>query len=486
MLQQMRKFAKSWVASIFLGVLALSFGVWGIADIFKGTTDTSVATVGNVKISQDEFQSQYQTALRNQSIRMGTQLSAEQAQAMGLPQNTLERIIDRTAIDHEVEALGLTATDKAVADQIRAIPAFAGPSGSFDHNTFLRAIQRSGYTEQSFIAAVRSDTARSQLLDATRNGLQAPSGFARALFDYLNEARAVHYVTVPASAAGTLTKPTDAELQAYVKSHANRFSTPEYRELTYAAITPDDLANEITVTDKQLHNEYELRKADYQVPEKRDVEQITFPDQKAAEAASAQIQAGKSFEDIAKARSLKPSDIKLGELQQADLGTERGKAAFAAGRGRRHQARQKHLRLGDPEGDQDRAGRKQDLRPGQGCAEDRGSQEAGGRQDQRDRQQVRGRDGRRRDADTGGRQGRHEVRAHQGPRQGRPDTGRHQGRRARQSPVPGPGVPGRCRHRRRSVPDPGRQRLCASRSTASRRPSSSRSTRCAPKPKANG
>src|ERR1700721_720229 len=46
MLQQMPRLSKSWISSIFLGLLALSFGVWGIADIFRGTTDTSVDTVG--------------------------------------------------------------------------------------------------------------------------------------------------------------------------------------------------------------------------------------------------------------------------------------------------------------------------------------------------------------------------------------------------------------------------------------------------------
>lgn len=329
MLQQMRKFASSWVASIFLGVLALSFGVWGIADIFKGTTDTSVATVGNVKIGQDEFQHEYQNSLRNEGRRLGTDLSSEQAVAMGLPGQVLDRIISRVAVDQEIGRLGLTVSDDAVAGQIRAIPAFAGPSGNFDHNQFLRVVSQSGFTEQSFIAAVRSDAARAQLLDATSNGLELPTGYGRALFDYINEVRAVHYIEVPASAAGTIAKPSDAELVAYVKAHAGQFSTPEYRELTYAAITPADLANEIKVTDKQLKNQYELNQQKYQIPEKRDVEQITFPDQKAAEAASAEIAKGKSFADIATARGLKAKDIQLGEVQEADLGKARGGAAFA-------------------------------------------------------------------------------------------------------------------------------------------------------------
>lgn len=329
MLQQMRKFASSWLASIFLGLLALSFGVWGIADIFKTTTDTSVATVGNVKIAQDTFQNEYQNALRRLSQRTGGDLSSQQAVAMGLPQQVLNRIISRVAVDQEVGRLGLTVSDNAVAEQIRAMPAFAGPSGNFDHNQFLRVVNQSGFTEQSFIAAVRSDTARAQLLDATSNGLELPPGYGRALFDYINEVRAVEYVEVPASAAGKIAKPSDAELQAYVKARADQFSTPAYRELTYAGITPADVANEITVTDKQLHNQYALNKQKYQIPEKRDVEQITFPDQKTAEAASAEIAKGKSFAAIAKARGLKPKDIELGEVAKADLGKTRGAAAFA-------------------------------------------------------------------------------------------------------------------------------------------------------------
>ena len=44
MLQQMRRLPK-WVAFVLLLPLSATFVVWGIADIFKGSTDTSLATV---------------------------------------------------------------------------------------------------------------------------------------------------------------------------------------------------------------------------------------------------------------------------------------------------------------------------------------------------------------------------------------------------------------------------------------------------------
>jgi peptidyl-prolyl cis-trans isomerase D len=71
-----------------------------------------------------------------------------------------------------------------------------------------------------------------------------------------------------------------------------------------------------------------LRKDTYIVAEKRDVDRINFTDQASAQAARAKIAAGTKFEDVATARGLKPSDISLGTLAQADLGPDQGPVVF--------------------------------------------------------------------------------------------------------------------------------------------------------------
>jgi peptidyl-prolyl cis-trans isomerase D len=327
MLQEMRKYTKSWVSSLFLGLLALSFGVWGIADIFRGNADSTVATIGDTKIPQETYQREYQNMIRNMGQQTGQAVTPEQARAMGLGQQTLQRMISRAAVDNIVSRLGLTVSDASISTQIRGIRGFAGPLGTFDHETFVRLISQSGFTEQTFIDAVRSDSARDQLLSATKNGIEMPPGYAQALFNYLNEERAVQYVVLAADKMN-VPNPGDAVLAAYVKAHADKFSTPEYRQITYVAGTPADVMNQVSVTDDQLKQQFELKKADYQIPEKRDVEQITFPNETDARAARAKIDSGKSFEDIAKERGLKPTDIKLGTVVQADLGKDRGPAAF--------------------------------------------------------------------------------------------------------------------------------------------------------------
>ncbi len=330
MLQAMRKVAKSWVSSLFLGALALSFGIWGIADVFKGTTDTSVATVGGAAIPAQVFQREYRNNLRTLSAQTGRDITPDEARAAGLGNKTLDHMIDRTAIDQYVSSLGLTATDDAVSAQIRAMQAFAGPLGTFDHNTFLERVTQAGFNEQEFIEAVRGDTARDQLISAAQDGFGIPPGYARALFSYINELRAADYVIIPASAAGDIPAPDDAALSAYIKAHAAKFSTPEYRELSYAEIGPADVMSQVQVTDAQLRQEYDTRKSEFQVPEKRDLEQITFPNEAEARAARAKIDGGMTFEALAQSRGLSAKDISLGSVAQADIPDKAtGTAAFA-------------------------------------------------------------------------------------------------------------------------------------------------------------
>jgi peptidyl-prolyl cis-trans isomerase D len=91
----------------------------------------------------------------------------------------------------------------------------------------------------------------------------------------------------------------------------------------------EDVSPTIKVTDAQLRQEYENRRATYVVPEKRDIEQINFKTEGAATAARAQIESGKTFAQVAQENGFKPADIALGTRVAADLDRPRADAAFS-------------------------------------------------------------------------------------------------------------------------------------------------------------
>lgn len=330
MIQWMHALSKSWLATLLMGGLALSFVVWGIADVFTGMGSDAVATVGSTDISQGDFQRSYRNFLRNQGQQMGGEITPEMAQKMGLGQVALQQMVSRAALDNEVSRLGLTAPDAEVARDVRAMPVFRGPLGSFDRPTFLQAISNAGYSEDQFIAETRRDLARDQLTQAVEGNFLIPPTYAQALFEFINERRAVDYVIVSPDAAGAIPPPSDTVLAAYVKANADRFSTPEYRDADYASLTVDDVMPSITVTDAEIKQAYDNAKATYQVPEKRDVQQIEFKSEAEAKTARDKIQGGMSFEALAASLKKTDKDISLGTLAQSDLpDAARAKAIFA-------------------------------------------------------------------------------------------------------------------------------------------------------------
>jgi peptidyl-prolyl cis-trans isomerase D len=329
MLQEMRKYTKSWIANIFLGVLALSFVSWGVGDMVSGRTDTSVAKVGGTVIDRSDFSRDFQNAMKQEGARRGeATLTADEARKLGLGDAVLESKISQTALDNMVKKLGLTVSDAQVVAMIQRIPSFSGLTGQFDRRVFLQAIERFGYSEQGFLELIRADIARSQLSRAIESGFTLPPGYAKLLFAYFFETRAADYIVVEDKALGTIPTPPDATLQAYIKAHADQFSTPEYRDVTYAWLTPADVIAQVKVTDDQIKQAYDENRGTYIVPEKRDVEQINFNSEAAAKAAFDKASKGGKFEDVTNEKGEKP--VAQPALTPQDLDAGAAKAVFAA------------------------------------------------------------------------------------------------------------------------------------------------------------
>jgi peptidyl-prolyl cis-trans isomerase D len=86
----------------------------------------------------------------------------------------------------------------------------------------------------------------------------------------------------------------------------------------------------VTVTDKMIADEFKQHEANYNVPEKRDIQQIEFPNEAAAKSARERIAAGTPFEAVAAERKIAAADLALGTLSKADIpDAARAEAVFA-------------------------------------------------------------------------------------------------------------------------------------------------------------
>jgi peptidyl-prolyl cis-trans isomerase D len=323
MLRGMRKASSNWlgktIMAVVMGVLIISFGVWGIADIFRGFGQSTLAKVGHTEISANEFRQLYTDRLQQLGRQFGRPLTMEQARAFGLDRQVLQQTIAEAALDEEARRLGLAQSDDETRRMIFSDPNFKGANGAFDPQRFEAAIRQYGYSEARYVADQRKVSLRRQIAGTLSAGLQPPKVMIDALSQFQNEQRSVEYIKLDNAQAGTIDPPSPEALAAYFDDHKVQFRAPEYRKIAYVAITPEDVGKWTEVSDDDARKLYDVRKDSLGRPEKREVSQIVFPNNEEAAAARARITSGLSFDDLAKERGLKPSDVELGLVSKSEI-----------------------------------------------------------------------------------------------------------------------------------------------------------------------
>ncbi|HEY7457189.1 MAG TPA: SurA N-terminal domain-containing protein [Xanthobacteraceae bacterium] len=333
MLDVLRRHASGWVAKVLLSLLVISFAIWGIADVFRGFGTRDLAQVGSVKIGIDMFRQLYQERLQQLSRQLGRGITPDQARALGVDRQLLGELISETTLDEKARELRLAIANEALIAHIHANPAFRGANGNFDPNRFYDALRSLGFSEQRFVDAERRLILRQQLARALGGDLVAPEVLREAVRRFEGEERAVEFVALDRAQAKDVPAPSPSEIDKFYEDNKTAFRAPEYRKVVMLALTPETLANEIEISDADLRKAYEQRRDRMGTPERREIEQIVFPNVAEAEAASKRITEGAKFEDIVAERGLKQGDVSLGLVAKREIDTTVADAIFALPQG---------------------------------------------------------------------------------------------------------------------------------------------------------
>ncbi len=335
MLEGMRRASKSWlgkaVVTILFSILILSFAVWGIGDIFRGIGVSNVARVGDVEISTEAYRTAYQTQLQNLQRESRRAITSDQARAAGVDRAVLSRLISDAALDQRAKSLGLAMGERDIAQVIVNDPAFHGATGQFDRQRFNDALREAGYpNEQRFVQEQRLIYVRRELALSIAGEANVPQVLLEAVHQYDAETRSVEFFTLPASKIDPAPAPTDEALKDYYEANKAAFRAPEYRRVAILAVSPANLVDPQRIADADARAVYGQSKARFSQPERRDVQQIVYPNEADARAAFEKAKAGERFEALASERGLSEKDVSLGLLTWGEFADPAvAQAAFA-------------------------------------------------------------------------------------------------------------------------------------------------------------
>jgi peptidyl-prolyl cis-trans isomerase D len=323
MLRGIHKATSNWfgkaVMAAVMGLLVVSFAIWGIGDIFRGFGLNSALKIGNTEISIEQFRQYYTERLQQLSRQVGRPITPDQARATGIDRQVLSQLVAETTLDQQAKALRLGIGNDEIASRITNDPSFRGLNGQFDRTRFVEIIRQAGFTEGHFVEEQRRVILRRQIALSIGGEFNVPVTAMAALNQYQNEKRAIEYLALGPAQAGDIPAPTPEVLSKFFEERKVLFRAPEYRKITLLSMSPADLAKPDAVSDADAKTYYEQHKASYGTPERRELHQIIFPNPEEAAAAHERIAKGASFADLAKERGLKDSDTDVGMVTKAEV-----------------------------------------------------------------------------------------------------------------------------------------------------------------------
>jgi peptidyl-prolyl cis-trans isomerase D len=288
------------ILAIFAGLIVVGFGFFGIRDVFNNFRAGQLATVGGVDIGVQQYRYEYQNELQRLQRQAKRAITNEEARQAGLDRQVLSRIVTGAALDQEAAKLGLAISDAEIAKGIKADRTFFGPNGAFDQARFDELLRDNGFTETSYVREQRAGALRQQIGVAATGAVKTPEILLAAINTFANETRKADYFILPAPDVSRGAVPSDDAIQSFYDLRKDSYRAPEYRKIELLTLTPDQIAQTLTVSDEAARTLYDRDSAQrFSAPEKRAVAQLTFPDRDSADKAAQRIAAGESFDAVA-------------------------------------------------------------------------------------------------------------------------------------------------------------------------------------------
>ena len=146
----------------------------------------------------------------------------------------------------------------------------------------------------------------------------------------LNEGRMVSAYKIAPTATNEAA-PAEAELAAFHQKHAELFTAPEVRNVSFVRFSAKDAeAKVLTLSDAAIRDYYLSHEEQFRTPEKREVEQLIYSSEDKAREAYEEVKLGKPFSDIAAATSpLNKNALSLGIVDKKGIIEDAAEKVFA-------------------------------------------------------------------------------------------------------------------------------------------------------------
>ncbi len=274
MLDIVRNLVSSIFGKILLGLMILSFALWGVGDILSSGNSKLAAKIGNQKISLEEFYNKLGRKVQEININSGGQITIQDAHEQNIDKLIINDLVYEKMVLEHANKNKIYLSDNILKDTIKSLPQFIGTNGKFSEQLYRNSIKRNFSSEEEFLNELTYIYINSLFFENFKSGNMTNQKIIDLLYEFEGEERNVDYFIFDQD--NIKINISEEELIDYYDKNKLKYLTEEIRTIEYIEFNLDDYKKLTSPSDEESLAYYNDNKDLFFESEKRNIELARF------------------------------------------------------------------------------------------------------------------------------------------------------------------------------------------------------------------